>query len=302
MKKILILLSMLLLLSAVSACTGKQEETTSAEPESTSAESTASTTKEETTAEEKTETEGPTDEETYTEIEPEPDLLPEAAFYGGWYARVKNMAFLLTLSEDGSYAAGFPALPGDPETGTWKYADGMIYLNESEDFPILVLGEDLLQADHLDALFSREVIEDYTPGELITETELQEFSGYWISTFVVQGDAILPAENLQDDTDIYIEGTNVALGGSLFGDVIREFVYEENALVFTQSDEAGNSMTVKLELLDDGFMRMSVSAPDLEDLVVYLQYEGGEELLTEKDLVLPDDSEEDDEDDSEVEE
>ena len=247
-------------------------------------------------------TEKETDEEpAMPEMEPEAPL--EEAYLGDWYALVKGMSFLLTFSDDGSYAAGFPALYGDPEVGSWKLESGSIVLNENEEDRILILDEGLLRSERLDADFTREKVEDYTPDELITDTETGDFSGYWTSAFVQTADGVVPAENVGEYTDIYIEGTTAALGGDLFRDVIHEFSHEGNALILSLTD-AEKTFTVKLELQIDGFMRMTVSSGGSEELVVYLQYEGGEELLTgipDEEVPSYDDEDEEEEDGVEAE-
>lgn len=305
MKRFTVLFLVSVMVFSLMGCTEKQPEE-STEPLTQS----AATTKEETAETASLSSEEGAAEAGSEETEEEPGFPgtesvepEETKFLGDWYALVKGMTFLLTFSEDGTYAAGFPALAIDPETGTWKLNNGSIVLNDNEEDRILILDEELLQSERLDAMFTREKQEDYTPDEIITDTVLEDFSGYWVSVFVQTPDGIVPAENLGENTDIYIEGSKAALGGDFFGDVIHDFSYEENALVLTLT-EAEEPFIVKLELQTDGFMRMTVSSGESEPLVVYLQYEGGEELLTgipDEEVPSYDDGDEEEQDSEEAE-
>ena len=76
----------------------------------------------------------------------------------------------------------------------------------------------------------------------------------------LEGDRGFPlgeAQALHEDTFVYIEGTNVALGGERFGDVIRVFSAADGALTLTEGEA-----TISLQLQQDGFLRLTVAGPE----------------------------------------
>ncbi len=65
------------------------------------------------------------------------------------------------------------------------------------------------------------------------------------------------AEAAEEDAFVYIEGTNVALGGSRFGNVIRVFTAADGALTFTEGETG-----ITLQLQEDGFLRLTVAGSE----------------------------------------
>ncbi len=272
MKKIFVLFVAAVLILSLMSCKRSNKEPSETE-ETTTAQATTET---ETTTEEETPTETATETETETEDETEKETRPEAAYVGDWWALVKGMAYCLTLSEDGTYTAGFPMLYGDPETGTWTLEQGLIRLDDSETNELGIY-EDRLKSYYLDVFFTREEVHDYVPGEVLSETDPGSFYGYWVSAYVDVDGIPVPAKDLGENTDIYIEDTKAALGGDYFGDAVADFEFRDNMLVQSFGEET--PLTVKMQLQDDTLMRLTISPEGQDEIVLYLVYSGPEELL-----------------------
>ena len=186
----------------------------------------------------------------------------EEKLSGAWYAQLRGMDLSLTLAADGAYGLSFA---GETTEGTWRLTDGMIYLDEGAD-PALYRVEDKLYWTDLGVYLTREQpVGAYVPGDLLTAGVTADlFNGYWTSLFVEAGGAVLPAYELNDETDVYVEAPKAALGGPIFGDVAVDMTFENAALTWAEGDTA-----VSLALQSDGLLRLTVSAPDAA-LTVYL--------------------------------
>ncbi len=60
---------------------------------------------------------------------------------------------------------------------------------------------------------------------------------------------------LDETTDVFVQGTRVALGGPIFGDVIVDMQLKDGALVYS-----AEGITVTLALQQDGLMRLTANA------------------------------------------
>ena len=177
---------------------------------------------------------------------------------GDWYAEIGGMPLQLTLTEDGTYTLSFPGLPEEPSKGAWELNDGFILLDGDENTPLSFDGDRLTRRS-LGLFFTREAPALYTPAEIIPDAALEQFAGAWRSAYAILDGAALPASALEDDTVLYIEENAAALTGNLFGVIIAEFAWENGALSF-----AADGLAITLQLQQDGFLRMTVSAGDEE--------------------------------------
>ena len=194
--------------------------------------------------------------------EPEDDPLPDEYLplservLGDWYANEAGLVITLALTEEGYTLS----VPGDaPKSGAWEAKDGVIVLDGDGENPLTPIG-DVIRFDALDMLFTREMPTVYVPAEVIADAKEGAFDGFFKAQFVAVGEGTILAAAAEEDAFVYIEGTNVALGGTRFGNVIKVFTAAPGALTF-----AGDGLDVKLELQKDGFLRMT-----LPDAVIYL--------------------------------
>ena len=194
----------------------------------------------------------------------EPEYEPLPAEYlplservqGLWYADEAGLVITLALTEDGFTLS----VPGEqPKTGKWEAKDGVIVLGGEEENPLTPLG-DVLLWDAMDLLFTREMPTVYIPADVIADAKEGSFDGFYKAQFVAVGEGTILAAAAEEDAYVYIEGTNVALGGTRFGNVIKVFVAGPGALTLAE-----DGLDVKLELQEDGFLRMT-----LPDAVIYL--------------------------------
>lgn len=198
--------------------------------------------------------------------EPEHEPLPERYLplerraLGEWYAEYEGFLFILTFTEDGVYTLSAPGT--EPQTGKWEVKDGMVVL-DGEEAQALLPVNGVLRSDALGLLFTREKPETYVPAEVLADAKEGSFDGFWKAQFVAVGDGVILAQALREDAIVYIEGTNVALGGKRFGDVIRVFTASDGALTLTEGES-----TVSLQLQQDGFLRLTVAGPD--PVTIYL--------------------------------
>lgn len=194
--------------------------------------------------------------------EPEYDPLPEEYLplservLGEWYADEAGLVITLALAEDGYTLF----VPGDaPKTGAWEAKDGVIVLDGDEENPLTPLG-DVLFWDAADLLFAREQPTAYVPAAVFADAKEGDFDGFFKAQFVAVGEGTILAAAAEEDAYVYIEGTNVALGGTRFGNVIKVFTTVPGVLTLAE-----DGLNVKLELQQDGFLRMT-----LPDAVIYL--------------------------------
>lgn len=193
------------------------------------------------------------------EYEPLPDEMKPLAerIAGEWFADFAGLTVPLTLNDDGSYTL---TLPGEsPKTGKWETADGLLLLDGNAD-DALVPVNGVLRWESADLLFTREKQEGYVPAEVIADAKEGAFDGWWKAQFVGIGEGTMLAQAMDEDTELYIEGTNLALSGARFGREIQTGAIADGALTFT----AGGA-TAKLELQTDGFLRLT-----LDGAVLYL--------------------------------
>ena len=205
------------------------------------------------------ETEESAEEEVYETL-PAAAMSLEEQLPGEWYAGYEGLALTLTLTEDGSYTLHFPGQ--DDQAGAWALTDGEIILDEQEANALLPVDDTLLW-ESADLLFTREMPETYVPGEDDTGAEVGDFDGYWRSHFVAVGDGTMLASALGENTDVFVEGAHVALGGPLFGDVFVDMELRNGSLCYETE-----SLSVTLTLQRDGFLRLTVNGE--EPITIYL--------------------------------
>ena len=195
-------------------------------------------------------------------LEPMPEsFYPlERRILGDWYADFEGLALTLSLSEDGGYALFVPGQAA--MEGVWALLDGYVTLDDGEGGTLLPVDGVLYWAGP-ELLFTRDLPETYVPAEAVSDTQAGDFDGYWKSQFIAVGDGTLFASAIGDKTDVYIDGTSVALGGPLFGDVLVGMELRDGTLC----DEAGN-VSVTLTLQQDGLLRLSLSGE--KALTLYL--------------------------------
>ncbi|MBR0356907.1 MAG: hypothetical protein IJH54_05445 [Clostridia bacterium] len=195
----------------------------------------------------------PLPEEPACEPLPEEYLPLSQRVLGDWYADYAGLLISLTLGEDGSYALLAPGI--EAQTGQWEARDGQLFLDGGEEAAITPLNG-VLCFEGLDLLFTREQPLTYVPAD-VAEAAEGDFDGFWKVRFVAVGEGTALAQALHEDTFVYIEGTNVALGGERFGDVIRVFTAADKALTLTEGES-----TISLQLQQDGFLRLTIAGPE----------------------------------------
>lgn len=195
-------------------------------------------------------------------------LQAESAAAGDWYAFVEGVAMKLSLGQDGSYAMLMPARPGEESRGSWEEKDGEIVL-DGDASKTLTVTENALFWPRAGLMFAREMEAPYVPAALMEEPALEAFAGYWKSAYVLMNGQVVPAQAVEDSTDVYIEDSTALLGGPLFGDDKQAFVFENGALSLkTGEGDAGAS--VRMEMQKDGMMRLTAQAGNQEPIVIYL--------------------------------
>ena len=198
------------------------------------------------------------------EYEPLPDEMKPLAerITGEWFADFAGLAIRLTLREDGSYTL---SIPGEtPRTGKWETADGLLLLDGNADDALMPVSG-VLCWDNADLLFTREAPQCYVPAEVFTDAKEGAFDGWWKAQFVGVGEGTILAAALDEDTELYIEGTKIAFTGARFGSAIADGKAANGVFSFTAGD-AG----VKLELQSDGFLRLTLAGA--EPAVLYLMH------------------------------
>jgi len=183
---------------------------------------------------------------------------PEEELWGDWFGSLHGLSLVLSLQEDGSYTLTYPETSEEPVQGVWTLEDGFIYM-DGEEIPSLSVLRDRLSWTAPGIFLERDMPEGYVPAEVNTEAVQEDFTGYWESAYFDLNGVLVPASDLQDDTFLYIEGTNAALGGSVFGDVIAELTFTDGAMIHEESDGSSN-VRIEMQLLQDGFLLVTLTS------------------------------------------
>ena len=139
---------------------------------------------------------------------------------GEWYADVAGLTFTLT------------ALGGEAQTGKREEKDGVLIVDGDEESVLLPIG-DVIRMDALDLIFTREQPTAYVPAEPIADAKAGKFDGWWKSHFTAVGDGTIPSDAIGEDTELYFEGTKLAVNGTLFGLNQYDGAIEGGKLTFT---------------------------------------------------------------------
>ena len=186
-----------------------------------------------------------------------PAALAEAAEQpdpaaGDWFTSVEGVPVTLSLTPDGGYTLVLPAALGAPQAGTWVLDDGFVRLDDGS--ALNLVNEELLIWTANDLIFTREDPALYVPADLMPDAILELYAGYWRCAYIDIGDAIVPADVLDETTDLYIENATAALGGPRFGDIFWTFDFADGVL---SADVNGQAVTLALQ--QDGCLRLTLS-------------------------------------------
>lgn len=185
---------------------------------------------------------------------------------GEWYTTMKGMVYCLSLSEDGEYEAYFDQNSDQKTRGSWE-ADGSRLFFEGDDSEYLIM-KNSLQCVKKGMFFYRDKPEKFTPEEQ-TDTAKEDYNGYWTCSYVDVDGTLVSAYELGEDTDLYIENGKVALGGSLFGDVMGECDFSDGKLLMKLTDSE-DSMKLQFELQSNGLLKLTMTENQKDLLILYL--------------------------------
>ena len=220
-----------------------------------------------------------------------PAAVPEAAGPAGtWYGEMNGFVIALTLTEDGTYTASVTGT--ETAQGTWALKDGAVILDGDSAAALTFIGETLLSGDSGLSL-SRTEPEVYVPApvtdlSVFRNGDVQmtaDFNGAWKSAYVLTDGAAVPAGAFGDNTILYIEIGRVLIMGDLFGQIVADFAFEDNAL---RMEEEGTSFLIQMQ--EDGYVRFTVTAGE-EELVWILAPYMAEDLplgeITDEEMPAP---------------
>ncbi len=197
------------------------------------------------------------------------------ALSGEWYGIAEGVVICMNLNADGTYVLSVPGLAEERLEGSWNYEKGQLFLDGDTNQEVLVTDSSLYWPE-LDLDMTREKQEIYSPGEPLTDVQEADFTGYWVSLYAEVDGSILPAHILEDDTDLYLEGKWAALGGSLFGDIAREFTLKDGAMTYDNGE-----ISIALQFLNDGMLRLKASLAEGE-MTLYMTPQSGASELSEQ--------------------
>ncbi len=195
---------------------------------------------------------------------PEPLMAPApgSELLGAWYCLHDGVPVCLDLREDGAYGL---TIGGTETEGTWEIADGCVVLDGDTEGAMPVIGNERIMWSGAGEGFQREEVKAWEPAPVLTEgVETADFDGYWVSWYVESGGLRLPADVAGDNTEFLIDGGRVAMGGSLFGEIVLDFTFADGRLSYENSKAA-----VVIEVQADYTLRCTVTGADSE-LILYL--------------------------------
>ena len=154
--------------------------------------------------------------------------LAETDASGAWYADLNGLSLTLSLNGDGSYTLVLPDGIGESASGAWVLEDGFVRLDNGS--VLNVISDSLLLRMNDDLFFSREPVQYYVPADLLSDVPAELYAGYWKCAYVDLGSAVVPADTVDDRTDLYVEGSSAILGGPVFGDTQVKMDFVDGAL------------------------------------------------------------------------
>lgn len=198
--------------------------------------------------------------------EPEPEheaAMPaaETALLGPWYCMHDGMPVCLDLKDDNTYAL---TMLGTVRQGTWKVVSGCLVLDDADDAGMVIIEGNRIMWAEAGEFFRRDEVTGWRPAVLAAEAGIDDFAGYWVSYYVEADGLRLPSSVVRDTTELFIEGERVALGGLVFGDIVRDFTFADMALSYEDGD-----VGVLLQLQSDFLLRCTVNAAGTE-FIIYL--------------------------------
>ena len=164
-----------------------------------------------------------------------------------------------------------PTALGAPQAGTWVLDDGFVRLDDGS--ALNLVNEELLIWTANGLIFTREDPALYVPADLMPDAILELYAGYWRCAYIDIGDAIVPADVMDEATDLYIENTTIALGGPRFGDIFWTFDFDSGAL---SADVNGQAVTLALQ--QDGYLRLTLDGESPVTLYLLPVLTEGEEV------------------------
>lgn len=214
---------------------------------------------------------------------------------GEWYGNMYGMSITLTLDESGEYSMAMDGEEG--ETGTWELDGETFYMDKGTDSELSLAydGETLsIEEDGMELMFSRdpEAAAGFVPAEARTDSELEEFAGYWTATQVSAFGMTAPLDLLEiEKVDLEIADNKVNFmmaGGDLFGEVEAtelEGELTDGVLAFVieageEESEDAETWAWTAQLLEDGTMSLTTEMME-EPLVFYLEAGEAAEAETE---------------------
>ena len=213
-----------------------------------------------------------------------PDLAEEAepSPVGDWFTDLEGITLQITLNEDGTYTT--TVLGEVSEPGEWAMEDGDIYLDGDKSSPLFFIDGKLVSPDD-GMVFTQEAPEQFVPAPLMENSFPLFFEGHWTCLYLEVEEMLIPADWLNEDTELWIEREDdtaeqigedevsitfgdalVVTRGQIFGETVQRFVWEENVYVLRLQDGSG---TITLAMLEDGMMKLSLET-EVETLNLYL--------------------------------
>ena len=195
---------------------------------------------------------------------PEPMELPSPGYelLGEWYCSHDGVPVCLDLKDDGAYTL---TIAQSETEGTWELVDGDVVFDGKTDAAMIVINNERILWAEAGEVFTREEVKVWEPAPVMTEgVESGLFDGYWVSIYVESEGQRLSSDVVGDNSELFIDDGRVAMGGSLFGDVICDFTFEDGELSYENS-----AARVVLQLQKDLGLRCTVTGEEAE-LIIYM--------------------------------
>ena len=185
---------------------------------------------------------------------------------GEWYFSYQGMAITMTLNEDGTFIMEIAGAATLGE-GTWTAEGEKVLLTNADstiegtidDGQITVVDGELVDK------FTREPVNVFTPAEVNPEAAMEDFNGTWVAAYASMAGIYMAApegteEILTIDNGFITLGENNSLVFYLGTEPV-ELTYENgslNYLLEIPNDAAPMTLSIKVEILQDGMMALSV--------------------------------------------
>lgn len=201
-------------------------------------------------------------------------LIPAMAeddLTGEWYASFAGIPVTLTINADGTLSMTSPQ-GGEASPGTWTLEGDKLTLTIADSPATATVTADgiAMSESGMDLLFTREPIAAITIAEVKAGAAADEYYGVWTLAYMDADGMIIdpssvgmvfPDVKLGEGTVEFVAASEDDLFAAMFNMMALTDTYEDGALILSAT-AAGASASGKVEMLEDGMIKLTLDSED----------------------------------------